>query len=231
MKRAVFISHLILFICFSSSAQELKPRRDTLRTYIHFRQGYSQVDTAFADNKADLQRLVSLLDSVASDSLLTVRSVTIEGGSSPEGDTRLNRSLSERRALNTRAYITTHTTLQDTLVRVLPSDVDWELLGELVAATAQPWRDEALDIIANTPVWIFKDKKIVDGRKQQLCRLHGGRAWAYMSKNFFPALRNACCRITCEWETVPPAATAAVATAGSLTANSLIFTPPHTHIL
>lgn len=60
----------------------------------------------------------------------------------------------------------------------------------MIAASDRPWRDEAVDIIKNTPIWIFEEGRIVDGRKNRLCMLRGGRAWRYMSEHFFPDLRN-----------------------------------------
>lgn len=40
--------------------------RDTIYTQIHFRQGYSRLDTNFSDNNIRLRHLTSLLDSIAS---------------------------------------------------------------------------------------------------------------------------------------------------------------------
>ena len=203
MKRVIVVSHLILFFCISTclSAQDTSIHRDTLYANIKFPQGYSQVDSAFSDNQMHLERLITLLDSTALHSSSVLKSITIKGSASPEGYTPMNRKLSEKRARNMQAYIVNHTSLKDLNVKTAPSDVDWELLSEMIAGTDQPWRDEAMRIIANTPIWVFKDKKIVDGRKKQLCMLQGGRAWEYMSKNFFPTLRNARFRIMCEWET------------------------------
>lgn len=184
--------------------QEVKIHRDTLYSYINFRQGYSQLDPSFADNKVRLKRLVFLLDSVASEPTASIKSVTIKGAVSPEGSTTLNRRLTLRRAQNTRAYILEHTSLEDSLVQAVSTYIDWGMLSELIADTDQPWRDKALDIIANTPVWIFEGKNIVGGRKQQLQSLHGGRAWQYMSENLFPAMRNARYSIIYEWEKLAP---------------------------
>lgn len=187
-----------------TSRQDCKFHRDTVYTHVRFRQGYSQLDPSFSDNNVRLKRLVFLLDSVASAPSVSIKSVTIKGAVSPEGSTTLNRRLALKRAENTRAYILEHTSLEDSLVQAVSTYIDWEMLSELIAATDQPWRDKALDIIANTPIWIFEGKKIVGGRKQQLQSLHGGRAWRYMSEHFFPAMRNARYSIIYEWEKLAP---------------------------
>lgn len=207
---------------------------DTIYIHIHFRQGYSSLDSAFADNNIRLKRLAALLDSVASDPLVSIKSVTIKGAASPEGSASLNDRLSERRAQNARAYILSHTSLKDSIVRTVPSGVDWKMLSELVAATDQPWRDEALNIIANTPIWIFKDKKIVGGRNQQLQSLRAGQTWKYMSENFFPPMRNARYCIIYEWEAVSPATGKTIATEviDTLTAETpSVITVPDTTIV
>ena len=173
MKRAIVVFHLILLFCVSLSAQNTSMYRDTLYAHIKFRQGYSQIDSTFSDNQAHLNRLIALLDSTALDTSMVLKAITVRGSASPEGYTPMNRKLSEKRARNMQAYIISHTSLKGLNVKTAPSDVDWELLSEMIAGTDQPWRDEAIRIIANTPIWIFKDKKIVDGRKNQLCMLQG----------------------------------------------------------
>lgn len=180
----------MLFLGFNLSAQNLTVYQDTLHIRINFRQGYSSVDSSYCDNRSQLDSLITLLNAAVSDSLSIVKFVTVKGCASPEGYTSWNHTLSEKRARNVRAYILEKTSLADSVVHVGPSDVGWELLSEMIAASDQPWRDEAVEIIANTPIWVFEEGRIVDGRKNRLCMLRGGRAWRYMSEHFFPDLRN-----------------------------------------
>lgn len=52
-------------------------------------------------------------------------------------------------------------------------------------------RNEVLDILDHTPLWIYDDKgHIVDGRKKQLMDLQKGKPYNYMLEHFFPDLRN-----------------------------------------
>lgn len=232
MKRVAVASHLLLLCLFSLSAHSFEIHRDTLYVQVKFRQGYSSVDTSFCDNKIHLERLILLLASATSDSLGAIKSITVKGGASPEGYTPSNRILSEKRAWNMRAYILDKISLADSLVKIAPSDVDWELLSRMIAASDQPWRDEAVRIIANTPIWIFdEDNRIVDGRKSRLCMLWGGQAWRYMEKHFFPDLRNAGFRIICEREVLaitPETSVECVEASGetvSMRADSIFDTP------
>ena len=209
MKRTKVTCHLLLLFLFILPVQGMEVSQDTLYVQVKFRQGYSSVDTLFDDNKIHLVHLVSLLHDAVSDSPATLKSITIQGCASPEGYTPMNRTLSEKRAQNVRTYILNKTHLASSIIKVLPSDVDWKLLSKMIATTDQPWRNEAIEIIANTPIWIFdKDKRIIDGRKNRLCMLRGGRAWQYMKEKFFPDLRNARFRIVCEREMLSTASDA-----------------------
>ena len=82
---------------------------------------------------------------------------------------------------------------------------DWEGLERAVAASDMPYRDEVLEILRNTPVWVIRDGKVADSRNRQLGMLRGGRAWRYMEEHFFPALRSAGVRLVCEMECSAPA--------------------------
>ena len=54
-----------------------------------------------------------------------------------------------------------------------------------------PYRDEVLDVLDNTPVWIFDERnRVVGGRKQRLMDLRGGEPYRYMLREFFPDLRS-----------------------------------------
>lgn len=65
------------------------------------------------------------------------------------------------------------------------------MLREQVAASDMAGRDEVLDILDHTPLWIYDDdNRIVDGRKKQLMDLQGGKPYNYMLEHFFPELRN-----------------------------------------
>lgn len=209
MKKA--IGFFLLFTVFHLQAQEPVTQKEekivsqnSLSIQIQYKKGYSVVDSLFRDNKATLDRLVTLINSLDTDPLTSIKSISIKGNASPEGFVDKNRSLVGKRASLLRQYLLDRTTLPDTAIKVVASDIDWEALRNMIAVTDQPWRDMAIEIIDHTPLFIYdKNRRIIDGKKKRLGMLYGGRAWKYMENNFFPDLRNAAVRIEYIQENVP----------------------------
>ncbi|MDE6577015.1 MAG: DUF3575 domain-containing protein, partial [Muribaculaceae bacterium] len=90
-------------------------------------------------------------------------------------------------------YIVENSGISDSLIQKRPSGIAWDALKQLVEETPEiPSRDAVLDILRNTPVWVFdKDGKVIDGRKSQLMSLDRGVPYRWMQKYLFPDLRNA----------------------------------------
>lgn len=170
--------------------------RNPVAIHIRYKRGNASIDTHYLDNKVMLDSLVSLIGRLASDPQSGM-TITLKGSASPDGTARANRTLAEKRAAALRAYILRHTAVPASAITTEESDIDWTALKELVAGTDRPWRDEAVSIISDTPIFIYdSSNRIVDGRQRQLGMLHGGAAWAYMESHFFDKLRNAGARLT-----------------------------------
>ncbi|RHB33373.1 DUF3868 domain-containing protein [Bacteroides nordii] len=138
-------------------------------------------------NKEAWHVFVSELDSLRSGGSNTVMGITVIGYSSPEGNYEANDRIAKRRAEALKSFL--ETKYNSTLVEIRTEWIaeDWDRLAELVRASNMEDKDKVLDIIDN--VDIFK------GRENRLKSLSGGKAWAYMLKEYFPKLRCASCRI------------------------------------
>lgn len=195
------IPRLILFLivgilsCASVQAQEYVT--DTLRLSVFFRRNVSNVDPLYRDNGKNLCSFKEQLDNYLRDSSAIVRNIIIRTSASPEGATDHNLELSRRRAESIDRWITDSLGLSEELFRYQPIGEDWEGLANLVSALDTPWRDEVLDIIRNTPVWVTEGGKVVDSRKRRLMRLQGGQVWNYLDDNVFPELRSASGSVSC----------------------------------
>ena len=152
------------------------------------------------DYMANGERMHAFADAVTSYRDGSVKSVTISAGAAPDGNTKFNQKLSEARAQSLRSFfISNFTTMQlsSDQFTLFALGEDWDGLLEALQDVDEPWRDQAADIIRNTPVWVMDASgKVVDGRKKRLKNLSGGRAWRYLEQHVFQDLRwtdNHCC--------------------------------------
>ena len=116
--------------------------------------------------------------------------VILRSGASPEGNIRLNQQLSDQRCTVLQSYIQERLSLPDSAFVSLSLGESWEELSSLVRDSDMPFREEALSILRDTPIWVTRNGAVVDSRKRQLMNLRGGRVWRYMLEHFFPELRN-----------------------------------------
>ena len=109
------------------------------------------------------------------DSTCILRSVTVTGSASPDGNTDLNKKLAAKRAANIGNYLQGRLGLDESLLRIESVGIDWRGLYDAVSVSGMPYRDEVLAILSNSPEWIVRGGVVVDGRKRRLQMLQGGR--------------------------------------------------------
>lgn len=190
MKRSIFFLLVWLVFGVGTLYAQVSLPVDTTGVKVFFVKGASTLDPAFRDNGAHLEsfaRRIAELRKIPGNRLRIVR---IYASASPEGDVVSNQRLSERRAASIVDYVRNMISLPDSLVDVVSGGEDWTALTKLVEASSMPYREEALYILRNTPVWITRNGVVVDGRKRQLQALRRGEVWRYMYAHFFPELRN-----------------------------------------
>lgn len=204
MKKGALLFMTLVFMTGSVSAQE-PPHRDTLGVEVYYRRGYSTMDSSLRDNRARLESFSERLRALQQDTAYRIRQVRIVSGTSPEGTTRANERLSKKRSDWTRTYLDRRFPSWNVPFDILSEGEDWAGLAALVEASRMPARDEVLDILRNTPVWVIENGKVVDGRKRQLGMLQGGRPWRYMEEHFFPELRRSTVRVVYERVALPTA--------------------------
>lgn len=106
--------------------------------------------------------------------------------------------LAKKRAAILREYILGKASLPASSVTTEKSGTDWAALRDSISSTDQPWRDEAMRIISETPVSADdKDSQAEESLKNRLAALHGGKAWQYLEKHFFTDMRHAEVTIEC----------------------------------
>lgn len=172
---------------------------DTLRCRFYFPVGGFTPDLSYRANGSRLDSFLSGVRSQQEHSVL--RRVSLRSGASPEGSQALNRRLSDERLASLRSLIRERLSVPDSIFVCTSLGDDWEGLTSLVETSDMPYREEALRILRDTPMWVTRGGVVVDSRKRQLMNLRGGRAWHYMAEHFFPELRNSSV-VECEFEPV-----------------------------
>ncbi len=180
-----FFLSVICLSCFLSAHAE--QRVDSV--CIYYRTGYRYVEPTYRDNGTQLARFTESIRKALRDG--TIERIVVRSGASPDGTNRANELLSVRRADSLVSYIVRHTAVPEVLIEKQAAGILWDELRAQVAASGMPYRDEVLNVLDNTPVWIFDERnRVVGGRKQRLMDLRGGEPYRYMLREFFPDLRS-----------------------------------------
>lgn len=174
---------------------------DSLRTTIYYRTASARLELPYMDNDRHLAALGDSIRALEADPAVQLRRIRIQSSASPEGNSKFNKELARKRGEELRDYLKGNLSLPDSIFTLRPLGEGWDELAEKLARTDAPWRDKALAIIRDTPEWVVREGKVVDGRKRQLMNLAGGRAWQYMKENLFDSLRSGAL-VVCEVERI-----------------------------
>ena len=174
---------------------------DSLRTTIYYRTASARLELPYMDNDRHLAALGDSIRALEADPAVQLRRIRIQTSASPEGNSKFNKELARKRGEELRDYLKGNLSLPDSIFTLRPLGEGWDELAEKLARTDAPWRDKALAIIRDTPEWVVREGKVVDGRKRQLMNLAGGRAWQYMKENLFDSLRSGAL-VVCEVERI-----------------------------
>lgn len=186
MKKHLYLLILSLGYCLSGIGQI-----STKETTVSFRVGSSVLDTSFNDNDSRLIDLVLYLKDKLADNTVVVRSVEFRGNASPEGMTGINEKLSAARMRTLESYILSRVDIPSGIVKHADIAVDWEYLLSELEKSDVSYKNEAMDIIRNTPASAMAADGVHSLRWQQLMQLKNGQVRVDMKRRFFESMRNA----------------------------------------
>lgn len=156
---------------------------------VFFRHGYRYVEPGFRNNRAALDHFVQVLKDVKEQERLS--RIVIQSYASPDGTNKANARLSSLRADSLASYIIRHAGISPNLVEKQSCGVAWDMLRAMVDTSDMPGREAVLDVLDNTPLWVYDERgRVVTGRKKELMDLQGGRPYRYMYSHIFPDLRS-----------------------------------------
>lgn len=170
---------------------------DTISAKVFFVQGSAVLNPRYHNNAQALDFIFQTYHELVNTPGVELNELVVipSSSASPEGNSALNQDLCYLRALNTARYLTSRLNV---IVDASSGDyeIDWKLLEDSLENSDVYYRDKALNIIRNTPVWVIEHGRITDSRKRRLMNLYGGKAWEDMMRNVFYDMRYATIRLT-----------------------------------
>lgn len=155
----------------------------TFTLYFPNKKSYQVTD--MPGNASVVEQIRSAVDGIVRDGNLSLVSINIKSGTSPEGTYYDNEQLTRKRALEFQSYLKNRLGLGSVNMNVDWISEDWTGLVELINQSNMDYKYEVLNIINN--VDIFK------GRERDLMLLDKSRPYRYMKSNMFDQL----CKIEC----------------------------------
>lgn len=156
---------------------------------IYYRLGYRYVDTSLRGNGEVLKNLCAKIEKALQEDLL--EKVVIYSYTSPDGTHKANLTLAARRMDSLESWLLRNTPLPATMLETNSGGIAWDLLRDAVSKSEMQYKKEVLQILDNTPVWVFDSNgKVIGSRKKELMDLKGGVPYRYMYEHLFPDLRS-----------------------------------------
>ncbi len=157
---------------------------------IQFKVNKHDLNLNLGQNEQILKQITNRLQNTYADSIYQVEKIVLMGAASPEGSIAINKKLSENRAKTLLQYLSTYTSLPDSLTTAVFVGRDWNKLYKKVQEDKRiPYREDVLDLLANYLSMESKEIQSEDVLLSKLKQLHGGQPYYYLFKHIFPELR------------------------------------------
>lgn len=149
--------------------------------HIDYPLGSDNVLPDYRNNRAELQKLDSLLSPLSAGDYSSMEYIRVCGYASPDGTYIDNERLASSRARSFASYICSTCGIPRSRIETTCVAEDWEGLSVLLQSEQPPYAGAVLSII--------RDVGIFNGREKQLMELRGGEPYRDMLRHFFPRLR------------------------------------------
>lgn len=177
---------LAIFALFSLSAGA-RTTVDSVRIY--FRQSHADIDTAYMNNGRNLNKMADR-HSFDKDSIRSITHIHVAGSASPEGNVRINRTLSEKRARKIFDYFKYNDSITTPTVSFVYTGRDWKGLMAMAKNDPDlPYRDDVISMINEIITSISEKEYDTEENLARLKNLHNGTPYRYMYNRMFPFLR------------------------------------------
>ena len=181
MKYLIF---LILFLAGSGALSAQEAETDSIEFRFVFRQGVSDIDLSYLDNRRLLNEYMSRLRALLDDTAIHVKRINVECSASPEGPIERNHLLAAERAWNLRNYLINAEGLAPGMVKTRVVGINWDGLVRWLEQKEHPRKDDIICLIQTFKT--TSDLVLVT----KLREFSDGKVWEWLLKDAFPELRN-----------------------------------------
>ena len=151
------------FVYVSPKSEVVKSRSISATAYINFPAGKTEVNPYYSNNRAELGKIMSTIDSVRTDKDITVSSLFLKGYASPEGMYPTNVTLSKARTQSLKNYILEFAPQLSGVVTTESVPENWDDLRKFVEESNITHKDEILEVINSSrepdnKEWVLKSR-------------------------------------------------------------------------
>ena len=155
--------------------------------FIRFQLDSTDVNLSYGGNAARLQQFEENFLRQYGDRNPIGIQMDIYAGASPEGSRNRNMALGQARAESIAALLRERLGEKAGTIELHNLGPRWDDLYDMIAASNEPWRDEALKIIKAD---VAADPRYLDPREMRLRSLRDGTVWPVLQKKYLAPLRS-----------------------------------------
>lgn len=163
--------------------EEVKARAEEGKAYLDFPVNKTTIYPDYRKNPEELKKIIATIDLVKNDQNTRITMIDIVGYASPEGNYNSNARLAQGRSEALKKYVQELYHFENDVIQVNSIPEDWQGLRDYVANSNFTQKDEMLAILNN-------EKLSYDARELCLKNFEGGKVYATLLNECYPALRH-----------------------------------------
>lgn len=163
--------------------EEVKARAEEGKAYLDFPVNKTTIYPDYRRNPEELKKIIATIDLVKNDPNTRITEIDIVGYASPEGTYNSNARLAQGRSEALKKYVQDLYHFESNIIKVNSVPEDWQGLRNYVANSNFAQKNEMLLLLDN-------EQLSYDARELRLKTFEGGKAYATLLSECYPALRH-----------------------------------------
>ena len=163
--------------------EEVKARAEEGKAYLDFPVNKMTIYPDYRKNPEELRKIIATIDLVKNDQNTRITEIDIVGYASPEGSYNSNARLAQGRSEALKKSVQELYKFDKNIIKVTSVPEDWQGLRNYVANSDLDQKEEMLSLLDN-------EQLSYDARELRLRTFEGGKAYATLLNECYPALRH-----------------------------------------